>query len=65
MADWMLVFYVMFSPMDYATPVYVPPVIVEDFQSKRLCEQAADKISEKVQPKQFDCIEIKKRDDLY
>lgn len=60
MADWVLIFQAFVSPT-----VYAPPVVIQDFQNKMLCEQAAETLAGSMQLKDFDCIPIIKKTEHY
>ena len=60
MADWVLIFQAFVSPTVYATPV-----VIQGFENKTLCEQAAETIAGSMRLKDFDCIKIVKKTEHY
>ena len=60
MADWVLIFQVFVSPT-----VYAPPVVIQGFENKTLCEQAAESLAGSMRLKDFNCIKIVKETEHY
>ena len=60
MTDWVLIFQVFVSPT-----VYAPPIVIQDFQNKALCEQAAETLAGSVTLEKYNCIKITKRTEHY
>lgn len=60
MADWVLIFQAFVSPA-----VYTPPIVIQDFQNKALCEQAAETLAGSVTLEKYNCIKITKRTEHY
>lgn len=60
MADWVLIFQAFVSPT-----VYAPPVIIQDFENRTLCEQAGETLAGSMRLKDFNCIEIIKKKEHY
>ena len=60
MGDWILIFQVFVSPT-----VYVPPVIIQDFQNQTLCEQAAETLAGSMELEKYNCIKVVKKVEHY
>lgn len=60
MADWILIFQAFVSPT-----VYAPPVVIQDFQNQRLCEQAAVALAGSMKLANFNCLKIEKQTIVY
>ena len=60
MADWILIFQVFVSPT-----VYTPPIVIQDFQNKALCEQAAETLASSMTLEKYNCLPIQKRNEHY
>ena len=60
MTDWVLIFQVFVSPT-----VYAPPIVIQDFQNKALCEQAAKTLAGSMTLEKYNCLPIQKRNEHY
>ena len=60
MADWILIFQAFVSPT-----VYAPPIVIQDFQNKALCEQAAETLASSMTLEKYNCLPIQKRNEHY
>ena len=60
MSDWILLFQVFANPGQYAQPL-----MIENFETKALCEQASEAIKQNYEAVETKCLQVKKQNEHY